>query len=261
MTWCNLASSLRFRLRVPWLYTVRRPPTSPRHRYSDNTMSHAGQSRQRQPEGAQGAPNRNHQYRRRQDAPLVLPATEKVLVIDLEATCWESNGAKPVDEQHEIIEVGWAVVDVPSNALLRTGTILVKPVHSCISTFCTQLTTITQELVDTEGVTLKEAFDFLVDEVGSKSVSWASYGEYDKNMVRRQCRVFGLQYPFGETHTNVKTLFKEVYSGYRGNYGMATAYKAVFGKGIEGTHHRGGDDAKNIAVMLGELLKMRKESN
>lgn len=218
-------------------------------------MSHAGPSRQRQPESAP----RNQYYKSRRDGPppLVLPRTEKVLVIDLEATCWESNSSKPADEQNEIIEVGWALLDVPSNTLVRTGTILVKPIHSRVSSFCTQLTTITQEMVDTEGVTLKEAFDYLVDELGSKNMSWASYGEYDRNMVRRQCGVFGLAYPFGETHTNVKTLFKELYKGHRGNYGMATAYKAVFGKPIEGTHHRGGDDARNIGVMLGALLKKK----
>ena len=217
-------------------------------------MSHAGPSGQQRP---QGVPRR--QYNIRQDAPLVLPTTEKVLVVDLEATCWESNRAKPANEQHEIIEVGWALLDVPCNTLVRTGTILVKPIHSRVSEFCTQLTTITPEMVDTEGVTLKEAFDFLVEELGSKRLSWASYGEYDKKMVRQQCEVFGLAYPFGETHTNVKTLFKELYKGHRGNYGMATAYKAVFGKGIEGTHHRGGDDARNIGVMLGALLEMRKK--
>ena len=218
------------------------------HCESETEMSHAEQSNR------QARSARRNEYKRRQDAPLVLPTTERVLVIDLEATCWESGAARPADEQHEIIEVGWALLDVQSNTLVRTGTVLVKPIRSRVSAFCTQLTTITQEMVDGEGVTLKEAFDLLVDELGSKSMSWASYGEYDKNMVRRQCGVFGLEYPFGETHTNVKTLFKELYSGHRGDYGMASAYKAVFGKQIEGTHHRGGDDARNIAVMLGALL-------
>lgn len=234
--------------------------TWPRHCYSEqvNRMSQAaGPSREQPRQQRQGGPRNQNQHQRRQDAPLVLPTTEKVLVVDLEATCWENKAAKPGNEQAEIIEVGWALLDVPSNALLRTGTILVKPVHSRVSEFCTELTTITQAMVDGEGVTLKEAFEFLVDELGSKSVSWASYGEYDKNMVRRQCEVFGLEYPFGETHTNVKTVFKDVYRGHRGNYGMASAYRVVFGKPIEGTHHRGGDDARNIAVMLGALLKKR----
>jgi inhibitor of KinA sporulation pathway (predicted exonuclease) len=114
-------------------------------------------------------------------------------------------------------------------------------------------------MVDTEGVTLKEAFDFLVEELGSKNMSWASYGEYDRNMVRRQCGVFNLPYPFGGTHTNVERLFKELYKGGRGDYGMAVAYTTVFGRAIEGTHHRGGDDARNIGVMLGEMLKKMRD--
>ena len=206
------------------------------------------------------APPQSQAAPRRQNAPLVLPTTEKVLVIDLEATCWVNNASRPAGEQSEIIEVGWALLNVLSNTLLRTGTILVKPIHSSVSKFCTQLTTITQEMVDTEGVTLKEAFDFLVDELGSKDLSWASYGDWDKKMVRQECKVFNLPYPFGKTYTNIEALFKELYSGHRGDYGMATVYKAVLGKQIEGTHHRGGDDAKNIAVMLGELLKMRSQS-
>jgi len=262
-------------------YAGYRLPTSSlhryRYRYSNDVhvngimSSHAGPSGQRQrqrqrqgqgqgqPEGA--LPKRN-EYKGQQGAPLVLPVTEKVLVVDLEATCWESNKVKPADEENEIIEVGWALLDVRSNSLVRTGTILVKPIYSRVSAFCTELTTITQEMVDTEGVTLKEAFDFLVGELGSKEVSWASYGEYDKKMVRKQCGVFGLEYPFGETHTNVKTLFKELYKdkGHRGNTGMARAYKAVMSKGIEGTHHRGGDDAKNIGVLLGALLSQCETS-
>lgn len=187
---------------------------------------------------------------------LILPVTDAVLVIDLEATCWDKH-PPPLGEQSEIIEVGWALLDVPSNHLTRTGTILVKPVKSHVSAFCTQLTTITQEMVDEEGVTLKGAFEFLVKELGSKKISWASYGEHDKNMARKQCRIFGLDYPFRDVHTNVKTLFKLRYSDYRGSCGMDAAYKKVMGKEIEGTHHKGGDDAKNIATMLGTLLNTK----
>jgi inhibitor of KinA sporulation pathway (predicted exonuclease) len=195
-------------------------------------------------------------YFKRQNPPLILPVTDAVLVIDLEATCWDKQPSPP-GEQSEIIEVGWALLAVPSNHLTQTGTILVKPVKSRVSAFCTQLTSITQEMVDEEGVTLKGAFEFLVNELDSKKISWASYGEYDKNMVRKQCSIFGLDYPFGDVHTNVKTLFKLRYSNYKGSYRMDAAYRRVMGKEIEGTHHRGGDDAKNIATMLGTLLNTK----
>ena len=60
-------------------------------------------------------------------------------MIDLEAMCWESNEVKPVEKQNEIMEVGWALLDGPSNAHLRTGTILVKLIRSHVSPICTQL--------------------------------------------------------------------------------------------------------------------------
>jgi inhibitor of KinA sporulation pathway (predicted exonuclease) len=197
-----------------------------------------------------------NKHLKRQNAPLILPVTDSVLVVDLEATCWDKQPPPP-GEQNEIIEVGWALLDVPSNHLTRTGTTLVKPIKSRVSTFCTQLTTITQEMVDEEGVTLKEAFEFLVKELDSKKISWASYGAYDRNMVRKQCGIFGLDYPFGSVHTNVKTLFNERYKDHKGSCGMSDIYRRVMGKEIEGIHHRGGDDAKNIATMLGTLLNMK----
>ena len=105
------------------------------------------------------------------------------------------------------------------------GTILVMPVKSRVSAFCTQ------EMVD-EGVTPKEAFEFLVKGLHSKKISWASYGEYDKNMLRKQGGMFELDCPFGSVYTNVKTLFKKRYSEYKGNLGMEAAYKAVMPKPV-----------------------------
>lgn len=52
----------------------------------------------------------------------------------------------------------------------------------------------------------------------------------------------------------MKALFRKCCSDYRGNYGLKAVYKMAIGKEIEATHHRGGDDATNIATMLGTLL-------
>ena len=54
--------------------------------------------------------------------------------------------------------------------------------------------------------------------------------KYDKDMVRKQCGVFGLDYPFGSVQTNVKSLLKECYSDHKGSYGMNVAYKRVMGR-------------------------------
>jgi inhibitor of KinA sporulation pathway (predicted exonuclease) len=66
-------------------------------------------------------------------------------------------------------------------------------------------------------------------------------------MINRQCKAFELASPFNPSHFNVKALFKSVYPNSTGGYRMDLAFKTIMGRDIEGTHHRGGDDAKNIA--------------
>ena len=76
--------------------------------------------------------------------------TNKIIIIDLEATCWE--GIPPKGEVSEIIEIGICLLDTLTGEITDNRGILVKPTHSKISPFCTQLTTITPELVAREGV-------------------------------------------------------------------------------------------------------------
>ena len=76
--------------------------------------------------------------------------TNKIIIIDLEATCWE--GIPPQGEVSEIIEIGICLLDTLTGEISNNRGILVKPTHSKISPFCTQLTTITPELVAREGV-------------------------------------------------------------------------------------------------------------
>ncbi|KAG8855470.1 hypothetical protein FRB91_002117 [Serendipita sp. 411] len=188
------------------------------------------------------------------------PTETEILVADLEATCWNNPSDRPAGQYNEIIEIGWAIVNLEKGETTRNGTILVKPVRSTVSAFCTQLTTITTELLEEEGVTLADAFRTLVDDVKSHTYSWASWGDYDRNMIQRQCKAFKLDSPFSTTHYNVKTLFKELYPGL-GIYGMDNVWKQVMtGRHLEGTHHRGGDDAKNISSLLAFAMEKKHAS-
>lgn len=82
---------------------------------------------------------------------------------------------------------------------------------------------------------------------GFMIISLHSWGDYDRNMIDRQCKAFGLTSPFSTTHYNIKGVFKSLYPRMSKGYGMNNAYVATIGRSIEGTHHRGGDDARNIA--------------
>lgn len=175
---------------------------------------------------------------------------DQILVIDVEATCWESN--PPPGQTSEIIEIGLCVLDVPTLTRAEQRTILMRPVYSTVSAYCTQLTTLTQADVD-GGMSLAEACQALVHEYQAPARLWASYGDYDRKQFERNCGEFGIPYPFGPTHLNVKTLAAVVY-GWSREVGMSEALKRM-GLPLEGTHHRGGDDAWNIAAILSRVLR------
>lgn len=175
----------------------------------------------------------------------------KIIIIDLEATCW--NGKVPPGQVNEIIEFGICVLNVDTGEISQNEGILVKPEHSKVSAFCTELTTITQEMLDKDGISFKEACTKLRKDYNPKEYVWASYGRYDLNMIKKQCKFRGVEYPLSQEHINVKELFSKV-KGLSKKVGMNGALHILDLK-LEGTHHRGVDDAKNIAKILDWCLK------
>ena len=173
----------------------------------------------------------------------------KIIVIDLEATCWQ--GKKPKGVHHDIIEFGVAVLEVATGKVLANDGILVKPTSSEVSPFCTELTTITPEMV-ADAPDFKTACQILIDHFQTKKHPWASFGAYDYNQMQRQCQREQVQLPVSAQHLNVKALFA-LRNQLKHPIGMAGVLKAL-ALPLEGTHHRGIDDARNIAHILHRLL-------
>jgi inhibitor of KinA sporulation pathway (predicted exonuclease) len=178
---------------------------------------------------------------------------DQILVIDIESTCWQGN--PPSGQESEIIEIGICTLDIASGERGEKRSILVKPERSKVSEFCTQLTTLTQEQVD-KGVDFANACSILRNKYASKDKVWASYGDYDRRQFEKQCQARKVSYPFGTSHINVKTLFAVIHA-FPEEIGMAEALE-LLGIPLEGTHHRGIDDAWNIAAILSELLLQRR---
>jgi inhibitor of KinA sporulation pathway (predicted exonuclease) len=59
-------------------------------------------------------------------------------------------------------------------------------------------------------------------------------------------------YPFGTGHVNVKSLLAVTY-GLRKEVGLARAMEHLR-LPLEGTHHRGSDDAWNVAAVLWRII-------
>jgi len=174
---------------------------------------------------------------------------DKIIVIDLEATCWE--GSPPVGQVSEIIEIGLCMLDVATGERSAPRAILVKPQHSTLSHYCTQLTTLTPEMLK-DGLSFTDACSLLQDEYLSRQRTWASYGDYDRLQFMEQCKTWGLPYPFGRAHINVKNLLA-LHFNLKHEVNLQQGTDLV-GLPFEGTIHRGIDDAWNIAAVLSRVL-------
>lgn len=166
-------------------------------------------------------------------------------VVDVEATCWD--GPPPPGEVSEIIEIGLTVVDLRAGERLAKHRLLVRPARSRVSPFCTELTSLTQEEVDS-GTTFAEACRTLAAEHRTNRLPWASWGDYDRHQFTRECERGSAAYPFGRHHINAKAVFTGSHA-LRRRPGMAQALQ-VADLPLEGRHHRGDDDAWNIAALV-----------
>jgi inhibitor of KinA sporulation pathway (predicted exonuclease) len=174
-----------------------------------------------------------------------------VNVIDVEATCWNRTDPKPVDAEQEIIEIGITTLHVDTLSVSPAESLLVVPTRSRVGTFCTGLTTITQELVETAGISFEAAVGALKKRYHSRHRTWLSWGDFDRKLFDRQCRARGVPYPFGPRHINLKTLVTILCGLQRELTVTEAAAQAPHLLGARvpfiGTEHRGVDDAYNIA--------------
>jgi inhibitor of KinA sporulation pathway (predicted exonuclease) len=172
---------------------------------------------------------------------------DKMVIVDLEATCWDKE--PPKDQFMEVIEIGVALLDLKTFDIEVLPEMFVRPTHSTISDFCTNLTSITSEMV-ANAPTLEERLRELRPIF--KNRVWASWGDYDRNQLQREADKKGFKLTVGRTHVNLKSEFAR-YQRLDKECGLDAAL-GLFNMqfmpppGVaKGTAHRGNHDAYNIA--------------
>ncbi len=180
------------------------------------------------------------------------------LVLDFEATCENKVKMKP----QEIIE--FPVLKVNARTL-ETESIFhtyVQPTANPVLTrFCIDLTGITQEMVTGQPILKEVLEDFhkwmrdnglLMPDVNSRFVTC---GDWDlKTMLPSQCRHFKLTVPdYFHNWINIKELYSRVTK--ERATGMPGMLRGL-GLELDGRHHSGIDDSKNIAKILAKLIEL-----
>jgi 3'-5' exoribonuclease 1 len=166
------------------------------------------------------------------------------IIFDLEATCWEGDRTR----QNETIEIG-AIKINEEKEIIDAFSMFVKPkIDAQLSDFCKQLTTISQEDID-------RAKSY--DEVIQAFISWinidkdymlCSWGFYDRKQLESDNLLYQLDSSWLEKHISLKHQYKTIKS-LKTPVGMQTAL-AKEKLTLDGTHHRGIDDARNIAKIF-----------
>jgi len=172
------------------------------------------------------------------------------LVVDLEATCDDTNDGTSdfARSEMETIEIGAVMVNATSLKVVDEFQAFVRPIiHTELRDFCKNLTSIQQADVDAAD-TFPSVFNaFLLWASQFEDYLFCSWGKYDSKQLEQDCSLHNIPFPLN-THFNIKLAFSAAQDTKK-RFGLDQALNKL-NLELEGTHHRGIDDARNIAKIL-----------
>lgn len=174
-----------------------------------------------------------------------------LMVVDLEATC--SRDKSIARDNREIIEIGAVMVAVEKWQPVEEFQSFVRPViHPELTDFCTQLTGISQEDVASAPPFPEVLVRFHAWSQRFEPLVFGSWGNYDKKQFQQDCEYHHCAFPITAPHVNLKAQSSKQL-GLRKRHGMSAALK-IAKLDLIGAHHRGIDDARNIARLLAAIF-------
>ena len=190
---------------------------------------------------------------------------ERLVILDFEATC---NQGKAPDPQ-EIIEFPSVLIELPGGHVVDEFSTFVRPVHHPqLTEFCTELTSIRSEDV-ADAPTFTDALDAHVAWLeghrligGDDPGVIVTCGDWDLAvMLPAQCQTAGRSVAdlpvIYRRWINVKKIFGKYRRGAKA-FGMKSMLRNL-GLKLEGRHHRGIDDCRNIARIAAALHALGAE--
>ncbi|XP_033632736.1 3'-5' exoribonuclease 1-like [Asterias rubens] len=192
---------------------------------------------------------------------LETPCTQRnydyLCVIDFEATCEEPT---PIDYIQEIIEFPIVLVNTKTMKIEDKFDSFIRPeLNPRLSTFCKDLTSITQKQVDRADlfpVVLSRVHEWMKTKALGKEHSFiiVTDGPWDMNMyLNVQCKLSQVRYPsYARQWINLCKTFSNFYKTKR------MCLRNMLGAlemGFDGRPHRGIDDAMNIANIAIRLME------
>jgi inhibitor of KinA sporulation pathway (predicted exonuclease) len=167
----------------------------------------------------------------------------KVVCFDLEMCCWDDREKGT----GEVISIGLAELCLTTGKILRTAEHIVKPENDLVSEFCTKLTGLTQERVDTQGKPLEMVLESIKNKFGGAHKTYVAWGN-DAAILDEECTTKDFFSPFTNS-INAALVFMVKH---RHNGGRLSMVKAMdqYDLQFEGKQHNAMVDAKNLARLI-----------
>jgi inhibitor of KinA sporulation pathway (predicted exonuclease) len=127
---------------------------------------------------------------------------------------------------------------------------IVKPERGEVSKYCTKITGITPAQA-AAGIPIDIACLRLRKEFAGRERVWASWGDFDRAQLERQCSEYGVPYPLSRAHINILALAN---LKWRRRFDSVPEALELIGEKFEGRLHSGADDAHNEAKVLARIL-------
>lgn len=169
---------------------------------------------------------------------------DKRLYVDFEMTCPDDDAPLTVPFEPEIIEMGVVELDLQSLELGRRDSYYVKNEYSPVTTRCTELTGITQRILDKQGRPWSEVCASFSKKYGPGNKAWVAWGS-DKEAVDRDCLRKNVRSPFSEAFFNMGLEFSQT-TGFGRSVGLHDALR-ILGEQPTTKHHRAVNDAIEAA--------------
>lgn len=180
----------------------------------------------------------------------------KILVVDLELTCWESE-TPPEGQRREIIEIGYCLINAQTLTREPPVSVKIRPQQSRVSEYCTALTGWTEKSLKS-GQTLHDACKTLVYKRGLRRYPWFSWGAGDMTTLRSEAIHYGAEYPLSVDYTNLSVLYSVLF----GKPYRTAQVDALHVLGVAPMlpAHIGANDAYNAAGILIEIIRKTRHT-
>lgn len=194
--------------------------------------------------------------------------THRVILLDLELTCWEgslesdwSDPARPP----EVIEIGLAAYDILHGNVLDTFSARVRPrVNPVLSEYCKSLVRISQDEIDRSrplAAVLENVGDWCI-RARATDVPTCSWGS-DRGFLSADAGCSNCGDPFGlSPHMDLRSMFQSLLGYPSGAACERDRLREVLGLGPNHHRHRALDDAVDLAQFCRALrrrLAVRRE--